>query len=249
MSDNIYETDKSISQYCDFHYGEEYFGVKNFSKNSVDLLKPFFNEINTNKVLDLGCSVGRTSFELSNYFKEVVAIDYSNKFIDLAKNLQENASVDYDVAVEGDINERKSINLENLGLLKNKNNITFMQGDAQNLGNTLDNFDLIFCSNLIDRLQDPMQFLQGIQSKLNKNGLLVILSPYTWLEEYTPKQNWLGGFCEDDKKVYTLCTLKKELHNLELLDRIDVEFVLKETKRKFQHTVSEMSIWKNNSEV
>ncbi len=243
MTVNIYETNNSISQYCDFHYGDEYFGVKNFAKNSIDTLKPFFEDINTKKVLDLGCSVGRSSFELANYFDEVVAIDYSNNFIQVAKELQNFNKISYDITVEGDIVEKKSINLETLDLQRNKNNITFYQGDAQNLDDSLDNFDLIFCSNLIDRLENPKAFLKNIQSKLSNNGLLVILSPYTWLEEYTPKDNWLGGFQDEQKKVYTLCGLKKELLSLELIDRIDVEFILKETKRKFQHTISEMSIW------
>ena len=243
MSDNIYETDTSTSQYCDFHYGEEYFGVKNFPKNSVELLLPFFKDINTNKVLDLGCAVGRSSFELANYFDEVVAIDYSHKFIEVAKNLQESVQIDFSVTLEGDLSEKRSIDLKTLDLLENKNNITFLQGDAQNLDASLNNFDLIFCSNLIDRLQDPKVFLKAIQSRLSENGILVLLSPYTWLEEYTPKQNWIGGYKDNGQDIFTLEALKGEFSSLELVQCIDVEFVIKETNRKFQHTISQMSIW------
>jgi len=243
MSDNIYETDTSTSQYCDFHYGEEYFGVKNFPKNSVELLLPFFKNINTNKVLDLGCAVGRSSFELANYFNEVVAIDYSHKFIEVAKNLQESVQIDFSVTLEGDLSEKRSIDLKTLDLHENKNNITFLQGDAQNLDASLNNFDLIFCSNLIDRLQDPKVFLKAIQSRLSENGILVLLSPYTWLEEYTPKQNWIGGYQDNGQDIFTLEALKSELSSLELAQCIDVEFVIKETNRKFQHTISQMSIW------
>jgi len=243
MQNNIYETDTSTSQYCDFHYGNEYFGVKNFPKNSVDVLLPFIKNINTNKVLDLGCSVGRSSFELSNHFEEVVAIDYSHKFVEVAQNLQKSVQIDYNVTLEGDITEKRSIDLQTLGLEKNKDNITFLQGDAQNLDASLNNFDLIFCSNLIDRLQDPRVFLKDIQSRLSENGLLVLLSPYTWLEDYTAKQNWLGGYTEKGQDIYTLKTLEKELSSLKLKECIDVEFVIKETNRKFQHTISQMSIW------
>jgi len=243
MDKNIYETNSLVSQYCEFHYGDEYFGVKNFPKNSVELLKPFWEDINTNKVLDLGCSVGRSSFELANIFDEVTAVDYSLNFINTAKNLQDENKIEYEICIEGNLKEHKTVDLQSLNLLSNKNRVSFHQGDALDLDPSFQNYDLIFCSNLIDRLQNPLLFLQNIQSRLNKNGLLVILSPYTWLEEYTPKNNWLGGHLEDEKKVYTLCALKKELHPLELIDRLDVEFVIKETKRKFQHTVSEMSIW------
>ena len=237
MDKNIYETDTLVSQYCDFHYGDEYFEVKNFLQNSIKTLIPFFEDIDTNKALDLGCSVGRSSFELAKFFDSVIAIDYSQNFIDTAKNLQNNNSLDYTVNIEGDINEHKTINLKTLNLDTNKNRVQFIQGDALNLDSSLQNFDLIFCSNLIDRLENPTKFIKDIQSRLNDNGMLVILSPYTWLEEYTKKENWLGGYYEDDKKIYTLCKLKQELHSFELIDRFDIEFVIKETKRKFQHTI------------
>ena len=244
MSNNIYETNKSISQYCEFHYGDEYFKVKNFPKKSVDLLHPFLKNIEANKALDLGCAVGRSSFELADYFQEVIALDYSNNFIEVAKKLQDTNEFTYDIVVEGNISEKKSFSLDRFGLSKNKNKITFMQGDAQRLDISLSSFDLIFCSNLIDRLEDPNKFLKDIQSRLNINGLLVILSPYTWLEEYTPKSKWLGGYRKENRDIFTIDTLKKGLYSLKLLDTMDVEFVIKETKRKFQHSISQMSIWK-----
>mgnify|MGYP000226979466 CR=1 FL=1 len=123
--------------------------------------------------------------------------------------------------------------------------LEFWQGDACNLKDMYTAYDLIFCSNLIDRLYYPQKFLDDIPNRVNKDGLLVLLSPYTWLEDYTPKQNWLGGFVRDNKEVKTLDTLKEHLKDrFELLDTIDVPFVIKETARKHQHTISQMSIWK-----
>ena len=84
-------------------------------------------------------------------------------------------------------------------------------------------------------------------TRINKDGLLVLLSPYTWLEDYTPKENWLGGYIKDNKEVYTLDTLKEHLKDFELLETIDVPFVIKETSRKYQHTISEMTIWKKKA--
>ncbi len=46
MEKNIYETNTLVSQYCEFHYGDEYFGVKNFLQNSIETLSPFFEDIN-----------------------------------------------------------------------------------------------------------------------------------------------------------------------------------------------------------
>ena len=245
LNDNVYETDELISQYCEFHYGSENFGVKNFCQNSVELLKPYLKDIKTSKALDLGCSVGRASFELAKTFDEVMGIDFSANFINVGVKLKIYDSLIYKVKKEGEIFEEKSVSLKDLGLEDIKDKVSFMQGDACNLKDIYTGYDLVFCSNLIDRLYYPKRFLDDVPSRVNKDGLLVLLSPYTWLEAYTPKQNWLGGYIKDNKEVSTLETLKENLSsNFELVDTLDVPFVIKETARKYQHTISQMSIWK-----
>lgn len=245
LNDNVYETDELIAQYCEFHYGSENFGVKNFCLNSVELIKTYLKDGKTKKALDLGCSVGRSTFELAKIFDEVVGIDFSANFINVGVKLKIYDSLIYKVKKEGDIFEEKSVSLKSLGLEQIKEKVTFMQGDACNLKDIYTDFDLVFCSNLIDRLYYPQKFLDDIPFRINKNGLLVLLSPYTWMEDYTPKENWLGGYIKDNKEVKTLDTLKDNLlGDFELLETIDVPFVIKETSRKYQYTLSQMSIWK-----
>lgn len=239
---NVYESDELISQYCEFHYGDEYFGIKNFPKNSIELLKPYLK--NTKNALDLGCSVGRSSFELAKIFDSVMGIDFSANFINVGVKLKSYDTLTYKIRTEGDIFEEKTISLKDFGLEEIKTKVNFMQGDACNLKEIYSGYDLIFCSNLIDRLYYPQKFLDDIPKRVNKDGLLVILSPYTWLEEYTPKANWLGGYIQEGKKIHTLETLQKNLQNFKLLDTIDVPFAIKETSRKYQHSLSQMSIWR-----
>ena len=68
-----------------------------------------------------------------------------------------------------------------------------LQGDACNLKPMYTGYDLVYASNLIDRLNDPKHFLTSIAQRINQGGYLVITSPYIWLEDYTPKDKWLGG--------------------------------------------------------
>ena len=82
---------------------------------------------------------------------------------------------------------------------------------------------------------------------MRKGGLLVITSPYTWLEEFTPKENWLGGYKAQTGESYT--TLEALTDNLSpefdlVGDPQDIPFVIRETARKFQHSVAEMSVWR-----
>jgi 5-histidylcysteine sulfoxide synthase/putative 4-mercaptohistidine N1-methyltranferase len=240
---NIYESDELISQYCEFHYGDSYFNVGNFCKKTVESLKEFIKNKDKFKALDLGCSVGRASFELAKIYDEVTGIDFSANFIKVAQSLQNDNEIKYSVKEEGEINNLKTISLKSLGFENIKDKINFHQGDACNLNQIHNNYDLILCNNLIDRLYNPSIFLKDIQTRINKGGILAISSPYTWLEEYTKKDKWLGGYKKDDKDILTLESLKSHLSGFKLKKTIDVEFVIRETKRKYQHSVSQMSIW------
>ena len=67
-------------------------------------------------------------------------------------------------------------------------------------------------ANLIDRLPDPRRCLAQLPGLINHGGQLIITSPYTWLAEYTPKENWLGGFEKDGHRVRTLSDALKETY-------------------------------------
>ncbi len=44
-------------------------------------------------------------------------------------------------------------------------------------------------------------FLRSCASLIVPGGLLVITTPYTWLEDYTPKELWLGGHLDAQGNV------------------------------------------------
>ncbi|MFV0596208.1 5-histidylcysteine sulfoxide synthase [Shewanella sp.] len=242
---NVYETDELISQYLEFHYGAEYFGVPNFCVNGV---QQALNEIqleHTTKALDIGCSVGRASFELAKVFDHVDGIDFSARFIQQAYALTEQGEKRYTIRTEGDLQEFKSASLAKLGYLGEAKKVNFIQGDACNLKPLYTGYDLVYASNLIDRLNDPQHFLTSIGQRINQGGYLVIASPYTWLEDYTPKEKWLGGIKVKGENFTTLDGLTETLiGQFELVAVKEIPFVIRETKRKFQHSISEMTIWR-----
>ena len=99
--------------------------------------------------------------------------------------------------------------------------VKFIQGDACNLNPQLGKFHLIMGANLVDRLRDPRQFLIDVSNYLVPGGYLVLFSPYTWLPEYTPKENWIGGIQVDGENVYTRQGL--ENHLLKLFEPVEFE--------------------------
>ena len=243
---NTYETDELISQYLEFHYGDEYFGVPNFPKACIDTIFDTVKELKLERAFDLGCAVGRSSFELAKQFKHVDALDFSTRFIVNAQGLIEHGKVRYLITDEGELSSLKQASLEELGLVDAAKRVDFIQGDASNLKPVYLNYDLIFAGNLIDRLYEPAAFLQSIHERINPGGMLVLTSPYTWLEEFTKKENWIGGYKVNGENRTTLDGLQEILkENFEAyVEPVDIPFVIRETARKHQHTVAQMTFWK-----
>ena len=241
--EDIYESDALVSQYCEFQYGKENFGVNNFAIQTAKIAAKFTN--NTTKALDLGCATGRASFELAKTFDEVEGIDFSIRFVGVGSNLKDNGVIAWNTKTEGELFTHNKLTIEELGYKNVKDKVSFWQGDACNLKTNFSSYDMIMATNLIDRLYSPKLFLNTVASRLNKDGVLILTSPYTWQEESTNKEFWLGGY-KDDKgnSIKTLDALKEILKDeFDLVHTQDLDFVIKETSRKFQHTVSEVSIW------
>jgi len=157
-----------------------------------------------------------------------------------------------------------------VNLAKKISKTHFLQGDACNLSKThpllaIENkFHVILAANLLDRLYDPALFLRTIGEHLLPGGLLVITSPYTWIEEYCPKDKWLGARRINGENISTYEALHAELDEFfspldlkkhfadqsicqELEGRsrnaFSVPFVIQETARKFQMSFAQISVW------
>jgi hypothetical protein len=115
-----------------------------------------------------------------------------------------------------------------------------MEGDALHLPKELGTFDLLLAANLIDRLPHPRKFLsQVLPSLVNRGAKVLLTSPYTWTTEYTPVSRWLGHPHTD-----SFSALQNILRpSFRLIDRTNLPFLLRETRRKFQYTFADATIW------
>lgn len=246
---SLYETDALLSQYAEFHYGDEYFGVPNFPQAVARLAIEAFERHHggqPGRALDLGCATGRASFELARFFDAVEGVDFSARFINAGVQLRDHGVLRYTLPDEGELVFYLERRLDALGLAEAAPKVAFWQGDACNLKPVFAGYDLILAANLIDRLYAPHRFLGQVHQRLNPGGLLVLASPYTWLEEHTKREEWVGGFKKDGESYTTLDGLKDTLGaHFDLVEGpVEVPFVIRETRRKFQHTVSELTVWR-----
>jgi putative 4-mercaptohistidine N1-methyltranferase len=241
----LYETDVLVTQYLEFHYGPEALGVPNFPRACAEETLRLVPQDRRHRCLDIGCSVGRSAFEFARAFEHVDAIDFSARFIQSGVRLQEGGEVHYEVPTEGELTVARSVSLERLGLRDLRGEVAFTQGDACNLKGLYTGYDLVFAGNLVDRLYEPTQFLELIAGRVLPGGMLVITTPYTWLEEYTPKSKWLGGRREHGEPLTGFEGMRRVLEGrFELVGRRDIPFVIRETARKHQHSVADMTAWR-----
>jgi len=241
---NPYTTDNIISQYCHFSWGENRLGVKNYPAECARLALTYMKDRPKRKAFDIGCAIGRSTFELAREFDDVIGVDFSTRFIQEAEKIKENGVLRYVMPTEGELEAFHEVKLSSFDLEAEADKVAFWQADACNLKPIFKDFNLIFAGNLIDRLYDPKKFLDSMAARLNEKGLLILTSPYTWQEESTAKEKWIGGYKRDGENVTTLQGLEEILgKEFQLLDTHDVPFVIQETARKHQYTVAQMSVW------
>lgn len=97
VPENPYESDALLQQYLVFHYAsaKEQFPYDFGGADALGfpercaLSGPDYDRLSSGGgALDLGCAVGRSSFELARRFARVIGIDYSQGFIDAANRLK-----------------------------------------------------------------------------------------------------------------------------------------------------------------
>ena len=239
---SIYESDKALAEYLLFHYGkpDEILppgpawpaGMRealDFPSRTV----AHFSPGRATRGLDLGCAVGRATFEMTRTCDEVIGIDFSHAFIHAAETLRTGGHIRYYRLEEGRLRTELEARIPD-GLRGEQ--IRFRQGDALNLACDLGTFDRIHAANLLCRLADPKRLLVRLPALVNPGGELVLATPCNWLEEFTPSVNW--------PPVATLDWLKTSLEpHFSLIRQVEEPFLLRETARKFQWTRSLLTIW------
>ena len=89
--------------------------------------------------------------------------------------------------------------------------------------------------------------MRQLPDLLVPRGLVVLVSPFSWLPQYTPREKWLGGRAADG--VASLDGLKNAMTglNFSLLRLEDAPFLIREHARKFQLGFSCVTVWQLNA--
>lgn len=242
MSD-VYENPAVLADYLLFHYGAadeilppglEWPAAMRSALDFPLRTTRHFGNLRVARALDLGCAVGRSTFELSRMADFAIGIDFSQGFISAATKLAESGELAYERLDEG---HRKSPLVATPPQYAGSGKITFRHGDAMDLPTDIGTFDRIHAANLLCRLPTPERLLRRLPTLIVPGGELVIATPCTWLAEFTPPDNWPEG--------QTIDWLDEMLgENFERTGLYEEPFLIRETARKFQWTRSQVSVWR-----
>ena len=136
-------------------------------------------------VLDMGCSVGRATFELARKSVLAVGIDLSLEQVAWAEALRRGDRVTYERLRHGCTYEKITLDL------RLPENAFFAVADALDPPFLEAAFDLVAALNLLDSVSLPLVLLGQMDALLKPGGDLVLGSPYAWSEDIADAGEWL----------------------------------------------------------
>lgn len=252
----VYESAKMLDEYLLLHFGSEADTLTlpgappealRFPQRCAQLALSAVRRLGAPnaRALDIGCAVGGATFELARGFDEVLGVDLSASFIQAAEQLRGGGELPYFRRDEGELG-RQLVARVDAGI--DRDRVRFRRADAVALPAELEGFDAVLLANLLCRVPSPSAVLGrmgGPRGLVRPGGVLVIVSPYTWMEQFTPKEVWLGGFLREGNEVRSSDGLRAQLEpGFELLEELHMPLVIREHARKFQLIISHGTVWR-----
>jgi len=253
-----YERSEVLASYLELHYGtpleampyEFARAATEFPKRCAELVLETAREhqVELKRALDIGCAVGRSSFELARDCPDVTGIDLSAAFVETCWHLQAEGSLDYRARTEGELSEARSARVDPS---LDRDRVTFRRADAMGLPPEYEGFDAVLIANVFCRLPSPgacLRRLGGARGLVRPGGILVATSPYSWHPDFTPREVWLGGQVREGRDAWSKDGLRELLEpEFEFLGEQDMPFVIREHIRKFELVFAHATVWRHRA--
>ncbi len=200
--------------------------------------------------LDIGCSVGRLSFEMSLTHDRVIGIDTSISFIRKARQLLTEQKLDFDLIIEGWITENRAIEFNNGWQY---GNVEFIVADAMALPFAASFFSTIASINILEKVPDPLKHFTEINRVMKEEDALFVFSdPFSWDESVSSPQSWLSGKQDGKFKGRGVENIKNIMAGMDrimdppmtILDQQDVAWKIRKTQNLWEYINSQMIVSK-----
>ena len=183
-----YGSASMLSSYLWSHFAEFFNGP-----DATDAYKIWARGFSPQKgwALDIGCSVGRLTFELTKTHDRAIGLDTSLSFIRAARKLAAQKRLEFDLILEGKISQTRSSDLDPA---YGFDNAEFIVADAMALPFRSNRFATAASINILEKVPDPLKHLQEANRVMDKSKAQFLFSdPFSWDEAVSTPDLWLGG--------------------------------------------------------
>ena len=240
-----YGSSAMLSSYLWSHYSEFFNGP-----DATDAYKKWAAAFSPRNglALDIGCSVGRLTFELTKTHDRAVGIDTSFSFIRAARNLAEQKRLEFDLIMEGRIAEKRSGSLDPAFEYQNAE---FIVADAMALPFRSSRFATAGSVNILEKVPDPSRHFTEANRVMDKNSARFLFSdPFSWDETVSSPDQWLSGRTNGAFKGFgqeNICRLLQERDGFfspgfDIKKTGDVLWKIRKTRNLWEHITSQFII-------
>jgi SAM-dependent methyltransferase/uncharacterized protein YbaR (Trm112 family) len=140
--------------------------------------------------LDVGCSVGRATFELAARTDDLVlGVDLNLAMLGVARRVALTGQVTHPLRRLGIVYDQRSF----AAALGQRERVDFWACDAMALPLPDASVDGAVSFNVADCIASPLAHLIEIGRVLRPGAELALTTPYDWSENVTPLEAWIGG--------------------------------------------------------
>ncbi len=141
-------------------------------------------------VIEVGCSVGRATFDLTRRTDELVlGVDVNFSMLQVAQTVLRTGVVRFPLRRVGLVYDRCEFEVQ----FDRADKVDFWACDALALPFSNGSFSCAVALNVLDCVVSPRGFLDALADLLTEGGTAVLSTPYDWSGNVTPVEAWIGG--------------------------------------------------------
>ena len=241
-----YNSFSMLSSYLWSHYSEFFNGP-----DATDAYQKWARAFDTQRpgwALDIGCSVGRLTFEMTKTHDRAVGLDTSISFVRAARELAAQMRLAFDLIMEGRITEKRACDLDpDFGF----DRAEFIVADAMALPFRSRRFATVSSVNILEKVPNPLVHLTEANRVMDeKEAQFLFSDPFSWDENVNSPDLWLGGTDEGTFKGFGMDNICRLLQDPEsvfspgftIRDVGQVLWKIRKTRNLWEHITSQFVV-------
>ncbi|PIE66963.1 MAG: methyltransferase type 11 [Deltaproteobacteria bacterium] len=238
------------SSYLWSHYSEFFNGPD--ATDAYQKWARVFGAERSGLALDIGCAVGRLTFEMTKTHDRAVGLDTSISFVRAARELAARKRLVFDLIMEGQITEKRACDLDpEFGF----DRVEFIVADAMALPFRSRRFATVSSVNILEKVPDPLLHLAEANRVMDENDARFLFSdPFSWDENVNSPDRWLGGTKDGPFKgggMDNICRLLQDPESVfspgfNIKDMGQVLWKIRKTRNLWEHITSQFVVAERN---